>query len=128
MMEAKIKLTKTMLDKSIIDANKSVREFLEQELDYSYDKLEADVSDGKYYHNYWCNALYEDDTPTIVTFYKSRTRGDRRISIKNLRKFAEEGDTVKLRSEVVMIEDCIFDVRVVVYKEDDDQQGETVAA
>ena len=127
-MEAKIKLTKTMLDKSIIDANKSVREFLEQELDYSYDKLEADVSDGKYYHNYWCNALYEDDTPTIVTFYKSRTRGDKRISIKNLRKFAEEGDTVKLRSEVVMIEDCIFDVRVVVYKEDDDQQGETVAA
>ena len=127
-MEARIKLTKTMLDKSIIDANKSVREFLEQELDYSYDKLEADVSDGKYYHNYWCNALYEDDTPTIVTFYKSRTRGDRRISIKNLRKFAEEGDTVKLRSEVVMIEDCIFDVRVVVYKEDDDQQGETVAA
>jgi len=127
-MEAKIKLTKTMLDKSIIDANKSVRDFLEQELDYSYDKLEADVSDGKYYHNYWCNALYEDDTPTIVTFYKSRTRGDRRISIKNLRKFAEEGDTVKLRSEVVMIEDCIFDVRVVVYKEDDDQQGETVAA
>ena len=127
-MEAKIKLTKTMLDKSIIDANKSVREFLEKELDYSYDKLEADVSDGKYYHNYWCNALYEDDTPTIVTFYKSRTRGDRRISIKNLRKFAEEGDTVKLRSEVVMIEDCIFDVRVVVYKEDDDQQGETVAA
>ena len=128
MMEAKIKLTKTMLDKSIIDANKSVREFLEQELDYSYDKLEAGVSDGKYYHNYWCNALYEDDTPTIVTFYKSRTRGDKRISIKNLRKFAEEGDTVKLRSEVVMIEDCIFDVRVVVYKEDDDQQGETVAA
>ena len=126
-MEAKIKLTKTMLDKSIIDANKSVREFLEQELDYSYDKLEADVSDGKYYHNYWCNALYEDDTPTIVTFYKSRTRGDRRISIKNLRKFAEEGDTVKLRSEVVMVEDCIFDVRVIVYK-DDDQQGETVAA
>jgi len=127
-MEAKIKLTKTMLDKSIIDANKSVREFLEQELDYAYDKLEADVSDGKYYHNYWCNALYEDDTPTIVTFYKSRTRGDRRISIKNLRKFAEEGDTVKLRHELVLMEDMTFDVRVIVYKEDDDQQGETVAA
>ena len=127
-MEAKIKLTKTMLDKSIIDANKSVREFLEQELDYSYDKLEADVSDGKYYHNYWCNALYEDDTPTIVTFYKSRTRGDRRISIKNLRKFAEEGDTVKLRHELVLMEDMTFDVRVIVYKEDDDQQGDTVAA
>ena len=127
-MEAKIKLTKTMLNKSIIDANKSVREFLEQELDYAYGKLEADVADGKYYHNYWCNALYEDDTPTIVTFYKSRTRGDRRISIKNLRKFAQEGDTVKLRTEVAMVEDCIYEVRVIVYKEDDDQQGETVAA
>ena len=126
-MEAKIKLTKTMLNKSIIDANKSVREFLEKELDYAYDKLEADV-DGKYYSKYWCHALYEDDTPTIVTFYKSQTRGDRRISIKNLRKFAEEGDTVKLRTEHVMVEDCIYDVRVVVYKEDDDQQGETVAA
>jgi hypothetical protein len=34
---------------------------------------------------------------------------------------------VKLRSEVVMIEDCIYEVRVIVYK-DDDQQGETVAA
>ena len=127
-MEAKIKLTKTMLDKSIIDANKSVREFLEQELDYAYDKLEADVSDGKYYHNYWCNALYEDDTPTTVTFYKAKGRGDKRISIKNLRKFAQEGDTVKLRTEHVMVEDCIYEVRVVVYKEDDDQQGETVAA
>ncbi len=125
-MEAKIKLTKTMLNKSIIDANKSVREFLEQELDYAYEKLEADV-DGKYYGKYWCHALYEDDTPTIVSFYKSKTRGDRRISIKNLRKFAAEGDTVKLRSEVVMIEDCIHEVRVIVYK-DDDQQGETVAA
>ena len=90
--------------------------------------IEADVSDGNTIQLLVCHALYEDDTPTIVTFYKSRTRGDRRISIKNLRKFAEEGDTVKLRSEVVMVEDCIFDVRVVVYKEDDDQQGETVAA
>ena len=117
-MEAKIKLTKTMLNKSIIDANKSVREFLEQELDYAYGKkLEADV-DGKYYGKYWCHALYEDDTPTIVSFYKSKTRGDRRISIKNLRKFAQEGDTVKLRTEVAMVEDCIYEVRVVVSKEE----------
>ena len=116
-MEAKIKLTKTMLNKSIIDANKSVREFLEQELDYAYDKLEADV-DGKYYGKFLRYAVYEDDTPTIVTFYKSKTRGDKRISIKNLRKFAQEGDTVKLRTEVAMVEDCIYEVRVVVSKEE----------
>ena len=35
-----------MLDKSIIDANKSVREFLEQDNLTTYDELEADVSDG----------------------------------------------------------------------------------
>ena len=120
-MEAKIKLTKTMLDKSIIDANKSVQQFLVEELEHSFDELDAGDKMP-------VPSLYEDDTPTTVTFYKAKGRGDKRVSIKNLRKFAEEGDTVKLRSEVVMIEDCKFDVRVVVYKEDDDQQGETVAA
>ena len=120
-MEAKIKLTKTMLDKSIIDANKSVQEFLIEELLHSFDELDAGEKMP-------VPSLYEDNTPTTVTFYKAKGRGDRRISIKNLRKFAAEGDTVKLRSEVVMIEDCIYEVRVVVYKDDDDQQGETVAA
>tara|TARA_R110000824_G_scaffold111911_1_gene260751 strand:+ start:12 stop:350 length:339 start_codon:yes stop_codon:yes gene_type:complete len=110
-MEAKIKLTKTMLDKSIIDANKSVQEFLIEELLHSFDELDAGDKMP-------VPSVYEDDTPTIVTFYKSRTRGDKRISIKNLRKFAQEGDTVKLRSDVVMIEDCIYEVRVVVYKEE----------
>ena len=119
-MEAKIKLTKTMLDKSIIDANKSVQEFLIEELLHSFDELDAGDKMP-------VPSVYEDDTPTTVTFYKAKGRGDKRISIKNLRKFAAEGDTVKLRSEVVMIEDCIFDVRVIVYN-DDDQQGETVAA
>ena len=108
-MEAKIKLTKTMLNKSIIDANKSVQQFLTEELEFTYDELEAG-------NKMQWNSLYEDDTPTVVTFYKAKGRGDKRISIKNLRKFAEEGDTVKLRSELVKIEDCIFEVRVIVSK------------
>lgn len=108
-MEAKIKLTKTMLNKSIIDANKSVQQFLTEELESTYDELEAG-------NKMQWNSLYEDDTPTVVTFYKAKGRGDKRISIKNLRKFAEEGDTVKLRSELVKIEDCIFEVRVIVSK------------
>ena len=111
-MEAKIKLTKTMLNKSIIDANKSVQQFLTEELEHTYDELEAG-------NKMQWNSLYEDDTPTIVTFYKAKGRGDKRISIKNLRKFAEEGDTVKLRSEVVMIEDCIYEVRILVSKIDE---------
>ena len=110
-MEAKIKLTKTMLDKSIIDANKSVQEFLIEELLHSFDELDAGDKMP-------VPSLYEDDTPTTVTFYKAKGRGDKRISIKNLRKFAQEGDTVKLRTEHVMVEDCIYEVRVVVSKEE----------
>ena len=124
-MEAKIKLTKTMLDKSIIDANKSVREFLDYvtELENTYDTLASGES-------MTVGALYENDSPTFVNFYRAKGRGDKRISIQNLRKFAEEGDTIKLRllDERVTIEDMTYDIRVLVYKEDDDQQGETVAA
>jgi len=125
MMEAKIKLTKTMLNKSIIDANKTVQQFLDYvtELENTYDTLASGES-------MTVGALYENDSPTFVNFYRAKGRGDKRISIQNLRKFAEEGDTIKLRllDERLIIEDMTFDVRVVVYKEDDDQQGETVAA
>ena len=124
-MEAKIKLTKTMLNKSIIDANKTVQQFLDYvtELENTYDTLASGES-------MTVGALYENDSPTFVNFYRAKGRGDKRISIQNLRKFAEEGDTIKLRllDERVIIEDMNFDVRVVVYKEDDDQQGETIAA
>ena len=120
-MEAKIKLTKTMLNKSIIDANKSVQQFLVEELEHSFDELDAGDKMP-------VPSLYEDNTPTTVTFYKAKGRGDKRVSIKNLRKFAEEGDTVKLRNEVVLLGNMTYDIRVVVYKDDDDQQGETVAA
>jgi len=124
-MEAKIKLTKTMLNKSIIDANKTVQQFLDYvtELENTYDTLASGES-------MTVGALYENDSPTFVNFYRAKGRGDKRISIQNLRKFAKEGDTIKLRllDERVIIEDMTFDVRVVVYKDDDDQQGETVAA
>ena len=123
-MEAKIKLTKTMLNKSIIDANKTVQQFHDYvtELENTYDTLASGES-------MTVGALYENDSPTFVNFYRAKGRGDKRISIQNLRKFAEEGDTIKLRllDERVMIEDMTFDVRVVVYKEDDDQQGEKYA-
>ena len=122
-MESKILLTKTMLDKSIIDANKTVQQFLDYvtELENTYDTLASGES-------MTVGALYENDSPTFVNFYRAKGRGDKRISIQNLRKFAEEGDTIKLRllDERVTIEDMIFDVRVIVYK-DDDQQGEKYA-
>jgi len=120
-MEAKIKLTKTMLDKSIIDANKTVQQFLTEELEHTYDELEAGDKMK------W-DSLYEDGTPTVVTFYKAKGRGDKRISIKNLRKFANEGDTVRLRAELVVVEDYIFEVLVVVSKINETETNGTADA
>ena len=109
-MEARIKLTKRMLTKSIMDANKSVQA-LADEIDYSYNQ----IANGD---KVTIDALYEDDTPTEVRLYR-RPRGDRLLSVKNLRKFASEGDTLGLRPEVVVKDDTTFEVRVLVYKIDE---------
>ena len=111
-MEARIKLTKRMLTKSIMDANKSVQA-LADEIDYSYNQ----IANGD---KVVIDALYEDDTPTEVRLYR-RPRGDRLLSVKNLRKFASEGDTLGLRPEVVVTDDMTFEIRVLVYKVDDDE-------
>lgn len=108
--EARVKLTKRMLTKSIIDANKSVQQ-LADEINYSYNQ----IANGD---KVIIDALYEDDTPTEVRLYR-RPRGDKLLSIKNLRKFASEGDTLGLRSDVTVNDDMTFEVRVLVYKVDE---------
>ena len=109
-MEARIKLTKRMLTKSIMDANKSVQA-LADEIDYSYNQ----IANGD---KVIIDALYEDDTPTEVRLYR-RPRGDRLLSVKNLRKFASEGDTLGLRSDITVNNDMTFEIRVLVYKVDE---------
>jgi len=111
-MEARIKLTKRMLTKSIMDANKSVQRLADY-IDYSYNQ----IANGE---KVIIDALYEDDTPTEVRLYR-RPRGDRLLSVKNLRKFASEGDTVGLRSEITVNDDMTFEIRVLVYKVDETQ-------
>ena len=121
-MEARIKLTKRMLTKSIMDANKSVQRLADY-IDYSYNQ----IANGD---KVIVNALYEDDTPTEVRLYR-RPRGDRLLSVKNLRKFASEGDTLGLRSDVTINDDMTFEIRVLVYKVDETEtttNGETNAA
>jgi len=106
MVEAKIKLTKTMLDKSIIDANKSVQKFLTDDFEMSYD--------DPYFTQQWYNEKanrfergrltitgeYADGERVDVRFYRSGTRADKRISIQKLKQYAEAGDTVILTSNV----------------------------
>ena len=104
MVEATIKLTKTMLDKSIIDANKTVQQFLTEDFEMSYD--------DPYFVQQWYNEKtqrfergkltvtgeYADGERVDVRFYRSGSRADKRISIQKLKQYAEAGDTIVLTS------------------------------
>lgn len=112
-MEATIKLTKTMLDKSIIDANKSVREFLDHDFGMSYDdpfftKEWYDTEAERTMRNaFFVVGEYADGTEGDIKFYRSAKRGDKRISIQKLKQFAEVGDQVILTSDAESLHDGI---------------------
>ena len=84
---AKLKLTKTMLKKYTIDANASIRQ-LARLFDVDYDELMP--SEKVKVPSLLCNG-----TEATVTFYKT-ARGDRRISIQNIKEIAGAGDTLDL--------------------------------
>ena len=104
-MAAKIKLTKTMLDKSIIDANKTVQTFLYEDFGMDYN----DKFFTEHYYNYDTDKFerkrffvmgeYIDGEEAKITFYRSGKRGDKRISIQKLRQYADAGDEVRLSSD-----------------------------
>ena len=112
-MEAKINITKTMLDKSIIDANKSVREFLTDDFGMNYDDPfftieHVNPDTGKTERSaFSVVGEYADGTEANVKFYRSAKRGDKRISIQKLKQYAEIGDEVILTSNVESVEDGI---------------------
>ena len=86
---AQIRLSKTMLDKSIIDANKSVRD-LALNFGIDFDKM-------KNGDKYEVLARFDDtNQESVVRFYKTINRGDRRVSIKGIKQYASIGDLVAL--------------------------------
>ena len=86
---AQIRLSKTMLDKSIIDANKSVRD-LALNFGIDFDKM-------KNGDKYEVLARFDDtNQESVVRFYKTINRGDRRVSIKGLKQYASIGDLIAL--------------------------------
>ena len=86
---AQIRLSKTMLDKSIIDANKSVRN-LALNFGIDFDKM-------KNGDKYEVLARFDDtNQESVVRFYKTINRGDRRVSIKGIKQYASIGDLVAL--------------------------------
>ena len=112
-MEAKIKLTKTMLNKSIIDANKSVQQFLDHDFGMNYDdkfftNTYLNPETEKFERNaFFIVGEYADGTEADVRFYRSATRGDKRISIQKLKQYAEAGDEVILTSDAESLHDGI---------------------
>jgi len=92
-----IKITKTMLDKSICDCNKSVRDLLRDQGIIDYDELEAGereeidvtllVRVGKGWEA-WDSKL---------SCYRANGRGDKRIWVSGFKKHAKEGDVLELR-------------------------------
>lgn len=89
--KATIKITQRMLNKSIIDANKSVLAFVKEYLTTTYD----DIGNGE---KTTVPAVFEDDTTTEIRLYR-RPRGDRLLSIKDIKKHVSVGDTITLVHE-----------------------------
>ena len=85
---AKLTLTKTMLEKAIIDANASVRQF-----GRLFGVVYEDMAAG---NRVQLDAEFLDGSRTTLSFYKTRNRGDRRFSIRGIKKQAEIGDTIAL--------------------------------
>jgi len=91
MSEAKIKLTRTMLEKYIIDANVSVVAWARAEWGVEYEVLRLNNR-----HVVACAVLNgEEKMITAVTFYVTR-RGDKRLSIARIGSFAKAGDEIVL--------------------------------
>jgi hypothetical protein len=105
MTDARIKLTNTMLDKSIIDANKTVQSFLLEDfgMDYAdnfFTETFFNAEKDKWERNkFTITGEYIDGTEANITFYRSGKRGDRRISIQKLRQYADAGNEVRLISD-----------------------------
>jgi len=98
-----IQLTKTMIEKSIIDANSSIRR-LARLVGVNYDQL----GNGE---KITVSAEYIDGTETTLSFYKTK-RGDRRFSCKGINKKAAIGDTVAVALRVSPKNDDVVVINV----------------
>lgn len=91
-MKATIKITQRMLNKSIIDANKSVVELFSRNLAH---RGYVNIDNGA---KQVVRAVYDDGsgyTETEIRLYR-RPRGDKLLSIKGLSKRATAGDIVTI--------------------------------
>ena len=93
MSEAKIKLTRTMLDKYIIDANASVVALALAAWGVDYSKI---VGSGvKFEFLADVEVVGGEGRRTWLRFYCTK-RGDKRLSIAKIGSFAKAGDEIRI--------------------------------
>ena len=92
---AMFKITKTMLDKSIMDANKEICRFLSEHDFLDYDVL---AMTEKIYISCILQAYVGSSVnkTSKISCYKTN-RGDKRIWIKGLKSIAKAGDILNLK-------------------------------
>lgn len=126
-MQPIIKLTDTMLNKHIIDCHKGIRDFIHKNFGVAYkDDLEhlhplyANTTNTyTVYNSGGTNQSYtlpcdidsqdctEVPTPSHVKFYMTK-RGDKRLSIKFIKRVAKVGDIIRFNASGKVKEDFTY--------------------
>lgn len=106
---AVLKLTRTMLEKHIIDANASVRAFAKL-LGIDYDTMKPGEKRA-------VDAEFVEGDATQLMFYRTRNRGDKRFSISGIKAVADVGDTVAITYRVTQTGDIVLVINCSNYAE-----------
>lgn len=91
---SEIKVTRTMLDKSICDCNKSVRDLLRDNGILDYDDLDA----GERRKFKATLQVGRNKEECEVSCYRAKGRGDKRIWITKVKQYAEAGDVLEIKA------------------------------
>jgi len=102
-----LRLTNTMLNKAIIDANTSIRRFAKL-FGIDFDKM---VNGEKHK----LLAYYDDDNSICtISFYKTVNRGDRRLSISGIKKKAQINDLIAFNYKRVILDNDLQENVIVI--------------
>lgn len=84
-------VTPTWFTKANPDCNEAMRGLLRESGFVDFDRLGF----GEDYRVY-VSAVYPDGSPTLLTLYRTRTRGDKRINLPSLKTHCDAGDVMAL--------------------------------
>ena len=102
-----LRLTNTMINKSIIDANESIRKFAK------LFGIDSNFMEKGQKHKLL--AYYDDDDSVCtLSFYKTVNRGDRRLSISGIRKKAQVNDLIALTYKRILLDNDMQENVIVI--------------